>query len=289
MHVPVLLEEVIRYLDPRENEEAIDATINGGGHARAILEKTGPDGKLLGLDRDSSLIERAKENLAKFEGRVIVRRGNFANIATIAKSARVLHPRVILFDLGVSSYHLASERGFSFMAPASPLDMRYDPTENTPTAEVILNTAPSEELSEIFARFGEEPRASRIARLIVEERKRRKFHVVGDLLKVMEGISGRGRIHPATRIFQALRIAVNNELSHMELGIREAFRILDPGGRLAVISFHSLEDRIVKLFFRELKPVAAILTPKPITATAKERMGNPRSRSAKLRVVQKLV
>ncbi|MBI4135044.1 MAG: 16S rRNA (cytosine(1402)-N(4))-methyltransferase RsmH [Candidatus Sungbacteria bacterium] len=285
MHAPVLLEEVLRYLNPQPNEDAIDATVDGGGHARSILECIAPRGKLLGIDRDPEMFREAKANLSSFGDRVIVTHGNFADIATIAKDAEVLHPSCILFDLGMSSYHLASERGFSFLKPEEPLDMRYNPASSL-TAEAIVNHAPLEELVRIFSEYGEYHHPEAIARAIVRQRKHWKFKSVGDVLSVIP--RKKGRIHPATKLFMALRIAVNNELLYVEAGVRGAFQILEPGGRLAVISFHSLEDRIIKRFFQELRGVSLVLTLKPVTASREEIKQNPKARSAKLRVVKKL-
>lgn len=265
----------------------IDATVDGGGHARAILPRISPNGRLLGIDRDPEMYREAKKNLADFGDRVILARGNFADIAAIAEGAEVTQPSLILFDLGFSSYHLDSGRGFSFLKRDEPLDMRFGADEQL-TAEALVNHAPYEELGRVFSEYGEMRNARHLARLIAEERKRREFKTVGDLLVLVEGISGgRGRINPATKIFQALRIAVNNELVHAATAVRAAFTILKPGGRLGVISFHSLEDRIIKTFFKEMKHEADVLTPKPVTPTWDEIRTNPRARSAKLRVIQK--
>lgn len=285
MHIPVLLEEVLHSLDPRENEDAIDATINGGGHAEALLERTGPKGRLLGIDRDQAMLERSRERLKRFGDRVTLVHGNFSNIRTIAERHEVLHPSLILFDLGMSSYHLASGRGFSFQRD-EPLDMRFDSQETELTAEAIVNHAPIEELERIFETYGEERKGRRLAEAIASERKHRNLKTAGDLVGLIERIIPRGRIHPATRIFQALRIAVNDELGHVERGIRAAIEVLAPGGRLAVISFHSLEDRIVKNIFRESKDLGEI-SKKPIAAGPGEIRENPRARSAKLRVFRK--
>jgi len=287
-HIPVLLNEVIQYLDSQPNEDAIDATVNGGGHAAAILERIAPNGRLLGIDRDPSIIENTKPRLARFGDRVILAEGNFANIQTFARNAGVLHPSAILFDLGFSSYHLASaNRGFSFQGEA-PLDMRYNPDDTTCTAEAIINHAAPSELERIFEEYGELARSRKLVEQIVSERKMRPIRTTSELVQIIERVLPRGRIHPATKIFQALRIAVNQELEFIEVGLRSAFEILAPGGRLAAISFHSLEDRIVKRFFASLGEAATILTKKPIGPTQAEVRANPRSRSAKLRVVQKI-
>ena len=287
-HVPVLLNEVMQYLAPQPNEDGVDATVNGGGHAEAILEQIGPGGRLLGIDRDPSILDETKSRLSRFGDRAIVACGNFSNIRLIAKDHGVLHPSVILFDLGASSYHLASaKRGFSF-AEDEPLDMRYNPEDSTCSAEALVNHAALEELERIFKTYGEERQARRIAELITSERKHRRIETAKDLAALIARNVPRGRLHPATRIFQALRIAVNDELTHADRGIREAYGLLADGGRLAVISFHSLEDRIVKKFFKSLSDAAVVLTPKPVSANRQEKMSNPRSRSAKLRVVKKI-
>jgi len=287
-HVPVLLNEVIQYLALQPNEDAIDATVNGGGHAEAILENIAPHGYLLGIDRDPSILDETKSRLSRFGDRAIVACGNFANIAVIAERAGVLHPSAILFDLGTSSYHLASaNRGFSFQGEA-PLDMRYNPDDTTCTAEAIINHAAPSELERIFEEYGELARARRLVEQIVAERKTRPIRTTRELVSIIERVLPRGRIHPATKIFQALRIAVNQELESIEAGLRSAFEILAPNGRMVVISFHSLEDRIVKRFFASLGEAAMILTKKPHVPTTPEIRANPHSRSAKLRAVKKI-
>lgn len=286
-HTPVLLQEVLTLLDPQPNEDAIDATINGGGHAEAILERIAPRGKLLGIDRDPSILEGTRKRLARFGDRVVLAEDSFSHMAEKVGDAGVLHPLCILFDLGFSSYHLASgNRGFSFQKE-EPLDMRFNPKESDLTAEAIVNHGTLEELERIFKTYGEERNARRIAEAIVGERKHRRFETTTDLASFLERRIPRGKIHPATRIFQALRIAVNNELEEIEKGIRAALTVAAPGGRIAVISFHSLEDRIVKNHFRDSRESGTILTKKPVTASREEIRLNPRARSAKLRVFKK--
>lgn len=284
MHEPVLLQEVITHLDPHPNEDVIDATVNGGGHAEALLERISPEGKLLGIDRDPAMLTRTEKRLARFGDRAILAEGNFSTIRKLAELQGVLHPSCILFDLGFSSYHLASGRGFSFQA-AEPLDMRYNPNETLETAEAIVNRAPRERLEQIFREYGEERNARRIAKAIIETRQRSPIKTTKELADIAGRISMKGRIHPATRIFQALRIAVNDELVHVRRGLEDAITLLAPKGRLAVISFHSLEDRIAKQIFRERND--GLATKKPITAGALELGRNPRARSAKLRVFTK--
>lgn len=286
-HIPVLLKEVLQYLDPQPNEDAIDATINGGGHAEAILERIAPRGKLLGIDRDPSILDGTRRRLSRFGDRVVLAEDSFSHMAEKVGDVGVLHPSCIIFDLGFSSYHLASgNRGFSFQKD-EPLDMRFNPEESDLTAEAIVNHATLEELERIFKTYGEERNARRIAEAIVAERKHRRFETTADLASFLERRIPRGRIHPATRIFQALRIVVNNELEEIEKGIKAALDIGVPGARIAVISFHSLEDRIVKNLFRDDKISGTILTKKPITASREEIRLNPRARSAKLRVYKK--
>lgn len=286
-HTPVLLQEVLQYLDPQPNEDAIDATVNGGGHAEAILERIAPRGKLLGIDRDPSILEGTRRRLLRFGDRVVLAEDSFSHMAEKVGDAGVLHPLCILFDLGFSSYHLASgNRGFSFQKE-EPLDMRFNPKESNLTAETLVNHGTLEELERIFKTYGEERNAKRIAEAIVGERKHRRFETTIDLASFLERRIPRGKIHPATRVFQALRIAVNNELEEIEKGIRAALTVAAPSGRIAVISFHSLEDRIVKNLFRDHKESGVILTKKPVTASREEIRMNPRSRSAKLRVFKK--
>lgn len=285
-HVPVLLQEVLQYLEPSANEDVIDATVNGGGHAEALLARIAPRGRLLGIDRDPTILVHTRQRLAAFGDRVILAEGTFACIATLAEDAGVLHPHRVLFDLGFSSYHLASaHRGFSFQG-SEPLDMRYDSKQSL-TAGHLVNHAPAEELEQLFREYGEERKARLIASAIAKERKRKRFETTAELRKLIERFSGPGRIHPATRVFQALRIAVNDELAHVRAGIKDAFRILAPKGRLAVISFHSLEDRIIKHAFKDFLHEGRLITKKPVTAGSVEIRQNPRARSAKLRVIEK--
>lgn len=321
-HVSVLLHEVIKYLDPKSGENFVDATVNGGGHAKAILSRISPAGKLLGIDMDSDLIEalKVKSKNEKVKNLILVH-GNFADISGLVREnnfgpACPVRKGVsngvngALFDLGMSSYHIdQSAGGFSFMKD-EPLDMRFsrtDPTssrqwsglrgasaDNSLTAEEIINKWPERELARIFKEYGEEPQAKKIARIIVEARVKNKIKTTGDLVGILrhQVSSVRHLVSNKTlaRVFQALRIAVNNELENISRGLAGAWSVLEPGGRIAVISFHSLEDRIVKNFFKEKKSEgqAEILTPKPVQPTEYEIQSNPRSRSAKMRVIRKL-
>ncbi len=307
LHEPVLLAEVLTFLAPRPGGQYIDATFGGGGHARAILAASHPDGRLLALDADPAAVARAEQLARAFPGRVVPRRGNFRDLARLAREAGFAAVDGILFDLGLSSDQLADPaRGFSFQHPG-PLDMRFDPTEGEPAA-TIVNTWSAEALAELFWRYGEEPQARAIARAIVEARQRAPIRTTTELAElIVRTVGGRWqRIHPATRVFQALRIAVNRELESLESGLAQALELLRPGGRLVVIAFHSLEDRIVKRFFRREAagclcppgtpvcvcghtPRLHILTPKPVKPSAEEINRNPRSRSARLRAAERIV
>jgi len=293
MHIPVLQKEVVEYLDPNPDENFVDCTIDGGGHAAAILEKNGR-GKVLGIDWDREQIEECKSALKRFEDRLILANDSYVNLKDIVEKYKFGPIRGILLDLGMSSWHLEeSGRGFSFSSD-EPLDMRYNPGNNLLTASEIVNKWPKEEVEKILAEYGEEKYASRIAEKIDKERSIEKIERTVQLVKIIEmavpGKYKRGKIHFATRTFQGLRIAVNDELNNLKNALPQAIEVLSRGGRVAVISFHSLEDRIVKNFFKELtvKKEAEILTKKPVTAGPDEIKANRRSRSAKLRVALKL-
>jgi 16S rRNA (cytosine1402-N4)-methyltransferase len=304
-HKSVLLEEVLEGLRPADGMLFLDGTLGGAGHAEAILNASGPSGRLIGLDRDETALAAAKERLKRFGPRAEL---HLANFAAMENFAAPLSCDGILLDLGVSSPQLDwAERGFSFQQEG-PLDMRMDRRDPV-TAAVVVNTWPEEELANLFWELGEEPASRRIASAVVKRRAVRAFETTRDLAEFISGLLSRRqqKIHPATRVFQALRIEVNRELDALDDGLRAAWGILKPGGRLAVITFHSLEDRIVKLFGRELErdysvegdadvpelripksPEARFTSRKPITATSAELAANPRSRSAKLRVLEKL-
>jgi 16S rRNA (cytosine1402-N4)-methyltransferase len=250
-HLPVMVGEAIAALSPAPGSLQIDATVGGGGHAERILEASNPDGRLVGLDADRAAIARARARLARFGDRVVLREANFADIADVVPAAGVVEADGILFDLGLSSDQLADlERGFSFRSDVA-LDMRFDVSRGTPAHELLASLS-ADELAAIFRRYGEEPFAGRIARAIVTERDDPRTLTGAGLAGLVERVTPRGarrRIHPATRVFQALRIAVNGELESLERGLAGAVGLLRPGGRLVVISYHSLEDRIVKRFF----------------------------------------
>jgi 16S rRNA (cytosine1402-N4)-methyltransferase len=295
-HVPVLLAEVLAGLAPRSGGRYLDGTLGGGGHAAAVLEASAPDGRLLGIDADPAALAAAGARLAIFGDRVRLAHGNFRDLSRLAREHGFAAIDGLLLDLGISSHQLDTpERGFSFAADA-PLDMRLDPTSGD-TAADLVNEMPEGELADLIYRYGEERGSRRIARLIAEARRKRPLETTGELADlVTRALGGRhGKIHPATRTFQALRIAVNRELESLEAALPQAVELLAPGGRLAVIAFHSLEDRIVKLFFRAESGYGGqgqlrlqIITKKPIEAAEQEARANPRSRSAKLRIAERI-
>ena len=283
-HIPVLKKEVLFYLDPKANENFVDCTFGEGGHSFAILEKNIPEGKILGIDRSPEMIKRVK----KEEERLILRQGRFSNLEEIVKEANFGPVNGVLFDFGMSSWHIdESKKGFSFK-DNEPLDMRYDSEEDM-TADEILNKMSYEKIKSILKDYGEERFAERIASRIVEERKINSIETTVDLVNIIRkstpGWYHHQRIHFATRTFQALRIAVNRELEEIKKGLEDSMDILEKGGRIVAISFHSLEDRIVKNFFRDnfKKGNLKILTKKPVIANFEEIKTNRRSRSAKLR------
>ncbi|CAN5176349.1 16S rRNA (cytosine(1402)-N(4))-methyltransferase RsmH [soil metagenome] len=285
-HIPVLLTEVLSYLKPEEGGVFVDATLGLAGHSTAALaaaKAAGATLQLYGIDQDPAAIAIAQEKLAEYPGTVLIQ-GNFGDYASL----KIPPAKAILMDVGVSSMQIDDpERGFSFMREGI-LDMRMDPS-NGVTASTIVNTWPEYQLANLIYQFGEERLSKKIASAIVKRRKKEPFWKTLDLAGVISEqyppILRNKHPHPATRTFQALRIEVNRELDVLEKGIKEAYAGLVPGGRLAVISFHSLEDRLVKYVFRELG--GKILTAKPVTATETEQSENVRSRSAKMRVIEK--
>jgi 16S rRNA (cytosine1402-N4)-methyltransferase len=291
VHTTVLFESVLEALRPRPGVgfQALDCTVGGGGHSFGLLERSAPDGRLVGFDADAGALAEASARLAPFAGRFTLLNRNFRELADVATDLRPVD--AIVFDLGLSSMQLESSgRGFSFRLD-EPLDMRFDPSLDVPTAADLLNALPEGEIERVLREYGEEPRARRVARSIVYRRAQRPFERTDDLVAAVTAALGpaRGRIHPATRTFQALRIAVNDELEALEAGLDAALRLLKPGGRMAVISFQSLEDRIVKWRFRGWAEagLVQILTRKPQVPTADEIRQNPRARSAKLRVMER--
>lgn len=287
-HVPVLAREVVELLQPRRGGVYVDGTLGGGGHAAAILDASAPDGRVIGMDWDEEAVAAARERLGRYGERVTVVGRNFAELDDMVMALGLTTVDGVLFDLGVSSHQFDEPaRGFSVQRPG-PLDMRMS-RQLAATARDVLRTASVEELANLFFEYGEERRARAIARAIGRARER------GEPLETTEDLARlcgprRGRIHPATRVFQALRIAVNDELGNLRRGLAAAVRVLRSGGRLAVISFHSLEDRIVKRLFLEQQAagVLRVVTKKPVMATAAEAAANPRSRSAKLRVAERV-
>lgn len=287
MHTPVLLKEVIEGLHLEPNDTVIDCTLGDGGHAEALLEAIAPHGKIFGIDKDEGSLARAKKNLENYKDRVTLVQGNFRELASLVPQP--MRPiRGILLDLGWSSSQLTTVKGLSFDFDA-PLDMRIGGS-GVRTAADILNKSSAQELGEIFRRFGGEKRWHTLAHAIVRARQKKSFEKVSELVAVIyASVSPRGhsKIHPATRVFQALRIVVNDELSALKDALPAACALLVSGGRLAVISFHSLEDRIVKQYFGRTQELR-VITKRPITPGVWELQNNARSRSAKLRIAEKL-
>lgn len=271
----------------RQDGIYVDATTGLGGHAEALLREIGSGGRIIGIDRDDEALLSARKRLA--DSRVLLIQGNFSDMETIIFAEGITAVDGILFDLGVSSLQLRSPgRGFSFLSDA-PLDMRMDRSQKI-SAQEIVNTYSEQQLERIFRELGEERFARRIAKAIVQWRRKMPLSTCAELSKIVEKIYGvRGKIHPATKTFQALRIAVNEELEQLVQGLQASVRLLKQGGRLCVISYHSLEDRIVKHFVAEnvKQGVLSRLSKKPITPAPEELRMNPSSRSAKLRVAEK--
>ena len=298
--------EVLAQLDPQAGGRHLDGTVGGGGHAAAILDRTAPSGRLLGLDRDPAALAIASRELARFGDRAVLARGNFAVLDDMARERGFDPLDGIVLDLGLSSIQLADDqRGFSFHSPG-PLDMRADPDLRATAADVV-NTWAEKDLRRVFAEYGEEPEAARVAGAIVRRRVKTPFGAADDLGRFVAGVKTRRPrgIDPATRVFQALRIAVNDELANLERGLAAALRVLRPGGRIVVISFQSLEDRIVKQFFaRESRDCICpphlptcvcghraglrVVTRRPLRAATAEVDRNPRARSAALRAAERL-
>jgi 16S rRNA (cytosine1402-N4)-methyltransferase len=285
VHVPVMLDEVVQWLEPRAGMVLVDGTLGGGGHTRALAERVGPEGLVIALDRDPAAVEAAKINLAGLPVRPL--HGNYCDLPEVLAEQHVTAIDGVVLDLGLSSDQLADpERGFSFSSDG-PLDLRFDPTRGEPASRLV-NRLSAQHLADLIYTFGEERYSRRIAAAIVERREQHPIESAADLAQVVRrAVPGpRQRIDPATRTFQALRIAVNDELKSLNIGLRRIPDCLKPGARMVVISFHSLEDRPVKEAFRE-DPRLEVLTKKPITAGPEELARNSRSRSAKLRVAAK--
>ncbi|MCB9709330.1 MAG: 16S rRNA (cytosine(1402)-N(4))-methyltransferase RsmH [Myxococcales bacterium] len=282
-------EECMALLAPRRGGIYVDATLGLGGHAAAILAASAPDGRLIGMDRDPHALTIAKQNLREFGPRATLVRADFAQLRAMLLEMGVSHVHGLIADLGVSSLQLDSkERGFAFRYDA-PLDMRMSATRGQ-TAEDVLASLSEGELADVLWRYGEERRSRAIARAIVKARARGDLTSTAQLAAVVLGAVGRygkSRVHPATRTFQALRIYVNEELQQLERLLEDSPNVLCEGGVVVILSFHSLEDRMVKRAFRDAQ-VWHVLTKKPLTASLEERQANPRSRSAKLRAARRL-
>jgi len=307
-HEPIMLEKVINFLNPQPGGIYVDCTLGGAGHSREIVKRILPDGLLIGIDQDLDAIKASEKKLEEYKGNVKLIHDNFKNIKSIIGNLGISLVNGVLMDLGVSSHQLDEvERGFSYNKEA-PLDMRMDKTRKV-TAEDLVNNLSEDELKEIIKEYGEERWAGRIAKFIVKERERKRIKTTLELVEIIKRAipapARREGPHPAKRTFQALRIAVNNELEILESALYDAFDCLMGGGRIVIITFHSLEDRIVKNVFRKLenpcicppdfpictcnqKPKLKILTKKPLIPDEEEIVRNPRARSAKLRVAEKL-
>ncbi|MBI5414520.1 16S rRNA (cytosine(1402)-N(4))-methyltransferase RsmH [Candidatus Peregrinibacteria bacterium] len=311
MHIPVLLQEVIEYLRPEENQTFVDATLGLGGHAKEILVRTAPHGKLIGFEQDPRNLSIAKNVLKDFKDRVDFVPKNFIHFAEVLRELKIPRINGVLFDLGISSLHLdEAERGFSLRLNG-PLDMRMDPEHTKETAALILNTFSEEALAHIFWKYGEVKRSGFYGRKITEQRSVRPFSTTGELADFISAHASphdpKGEKHTVALIFQALRIAVNHELEYLEKVLPETLPFLEPSGRIAVISFHSLEDRIVKTFFNSQsekeknqkypskvnekmsKAPLKLITRKCILPSRQESEKNPRARSARLRVAEKVL
>ena len=306
-HESVLEREILQHLNLKEDSLIVDGTLGDGGHAELILKNTGPDLRVFGIDRDMQAIKRAEERLAPFRNRVTLVHGNFSDIKTILKKADIVNVDGLLLDLGVSSPQLDSpERGFSFMRNG-PLDMRMDSMQKTTAADLLVRLS-DEELTSVIKEYGEERYSKRIVRAIRKAQGQNPVSTTLDLSDIISRVTQSPRptkIHPATRTFQALRIVVNNELEHVKTVLSDSLEILHVSARIMVISFHSLEDRIVKNFFRDEErscicppriPVCScghkarlkIVTRRPIIPSAEEVQHNPRASSAKLRVAERV-
>jgi 16S rRNA (cytosine1402-N4)-methyltransferase len=307
-HIPVLYEETLTWLNLKPGHLIADCTLGGAGHSQGILEGIIPGGHLIGIDRDPAAIATASERLKTYEGSFTLFNANYESLPRILDQLGYEFIDGVLYDLGVSSHQLdEADRGFSYMTDA-PLDMRMDPQSQL-DAKMLVNTAPEAELTRIIREYGEERWASRIAAFIIKERVIRPIETTGQLVDVIKSAipaaARRSGPHPARRTFQALRIAVNDELGTLDRSLKKAISCLRTNGRICVITFHSLEDRIVKHIFQEaargcicppdlpvcvcgLKPELKVLTRKPIEASEDELVQNPRARSAKLRVAEKI-
>ena len=289
-HIPVLIKETIEYLNPAPGENFIDCTLGYAGHAKKLLEKTSPSGKLLGIDQDESALSEAEATLSDFSDRLTLVKANFTELGLIIRQFPTKEINGILIDLGVSTPQLTGDRGFSFRVEA-PLDMRMDPRAQRTTAADIVNKYSEKDLIKILSELGEERYTKSIVNNILEARSKNFIATTGELVEIIRRSTPPSyrhgkRLHFATNTFRALRMAVNEELENLKKVLPQAVQVLSPGGRLAIISFQSLEDRIVKNFFRDESRLEVITT-KPIEATETEIEENAPSRSAKLRVARK--
>jgi len=285
-HVPVLLKEVLEYLNPQEGNTVIDATFGFGGHSEKILKRIGKKGLLIAVEKDREVLEKARSRF-KAENIIFVNE-DFRNLGSILEKNKIKKADRILFDLGISSYHFdLSGRGFSF-SKDEPLDMRIDKSKGATAADLVSGLT-KRELADLFFQLADERHSRRIADEIVKSRRNRKITATGELVAIIEKVKPRRKIHPATQVFQALRIAVNDELGALRDALESA-TYLKINGRMAVISFHSGEDRIVKKYFKNRAKSGQyqILTKKPIVASREEINANPRSRSAKLRAIMRV-
>ncbi len=289
-HIAVMRSEVVEYLRPEPGRIILDCTVGGGGHSKAILEKISPSGRLIGIDRDEQALNIARERLQEYGNLSLLVCDNFRNLDSVLDRLKIAKVNGVLFDLGISSFQFEDNlRGFSIKLNG-PLDMRMDRKGQSTTAYNLVNELPQDEIIYILKTFGEERWAKKIASRIIRQRERTPISTTAQLaelvVKAMPYSRGYHKIHPATRTFQALRIVVNEELPNLEDGLAKAINYLAPGARICVLSFHSLEDRIVKHLFRKLshQGILNILTGKPVRPMLQEIEANPRSRSAKLRV-----
>lgn len=290
-HVPVLLAAVLDGLHLQSNDSVIDATLGGGGHTQAMLDVIAPNGRVLGVEADERTLQSTQTHLQKYGSRFVAAHGNFRDLRRIATDNGIGAVDAILFDLGLSSIALADPtRGFSFQHDG-PLDMRFDAHTQTLTAADIVNQRSAADLAELFRAYGDEPVAERIAEYLVKTRVNVPFTSTTQLADAISTIKHRrGRIHPATQIFQALRIVVNDEYGVIEQALPQALELLKDGGRLAVITFHSGEDTLVKYWMKKMAAEAKVHLDNKhvIVASRPEQVANPRSRSAKLRIITKL-
>jgi 16S rRNA (cytosine1402-N4)-methyltransferase len=288
VHVPVLLDQVFQWLQPRPGAVLVDGTLGGGGHTRALLAHVGGNGLLIGIDRDPAAIEQASHEFAALPVRLA--QANFCDLPEVLEQLKIDKVDGVVLDLGLSSDQLADrERGFSFSSDG-PLDLRFDPTAGEP-AKRLINRLSVDHLTQLISAYGEERYSPRIARAIVQQRRKQPIETAAELAELVRGCvpapRGGSRIDPATRTFQALRIAVNDELKSLEIALRRIPACLRPGARIAIISFHSLEDRRVKGAFRTDERLRT-LTRRPICPSEEEIADNPRARSAKLRVAERI-